>query len=60
MTQLQILPDGTVMPLVTLRDQFAMAAISGLIVNLQEFNYSDVAVGAYHIADAMMKHREEE
>jgi hypothetical protein len=39
----------------SIRDQFAMAALSG--VNTKEFDPQDIAAKAYEIADAMMEAR---
>ena len=41
----------------TLRDEFAMAALTGLIADPTGPNYSDVPEKAYRFADAMMKER---
>jgi hypothetical protein len=41
---------------VTLRDQFAMAALQGIIVTDREYSGKS-AEYAYHIADAMMEAR---
>jgi len=44
-----------------LRDQFAMAALTGFIMNVSSFNdiknHGDAAQAAYESADAMMKER---
>ena len=37
---------------VTLRDQFAMAALGG--INTKDFNPNEIAKKAYELADAMM------
>jgi hypothetical protein len=48
----------------TLRDQFAMAASTGLIANRQNYirhgmDTADIALFSYRLADAMLKAREE-
>lgn len=42
----------------TLRDQFAMSALSGVIVDYTELSWDEVAEAAYELADAMMKARD--
>ena len=43
----------------TLRDQFAMAALTGIMANHESWgNAQERAERAYEIADAMMKERE--
>ena len=47
-------------PIATLRDQFAMAALTGLVVanyGRKDIDPMDVASWAYGIADAMMEAR---
>ena len=42
----------------TLRDQFAMAALTGLLAShLQQLTHTTAALNAWAIADAMMKER---
>jgi hypothetical protein len=41
-----------------LRDQFAMAALTGLLANPDAAKYKDRAEVAYNYADAMLKARE--
>jgi hypothetical protein len=41
----------------TLRDQFAMAALTGLLANPDAAKYKDRAEVAYNYADAMMEAR---
>jgi len=44
----------------TLRDQFAMAALTGLLANSSDrSSFVDIAVWAYQTADYMIKVREE-
>jgi hypothetical protein len=43
----------------TLRDQFAMAALTGLLANPDAAKYKDRAEVAYNYADAMLKARED-
>lgn len=43
----------------TLRDQFAMAALSGATQPKNSYEFDDIAEWAYKIADAMMKARGE-
>ena len=45
-------------PPVTLRDQFAMAALTGLLQKESIYSASLAAEVAYHMADAMLKQRE--
>lgn len=48
-------------PVETLRDVFAMAALSGLLARMQPgavYTYDELVAQAYAIADAMMKERE--
>jgi len=42
----------------TLRDQFAIAALTGLLANPDAAKYKDRAEVAYNYADAMLKARE--
>ena len=60
------LPAGLVGPVVadavperpTIRDQFAMAALTGLLAShLQQLTHTTAALNAWAIADAMMKER---
>jgi hypothetical protein len=45
----------------TLRDQFAMAALTGLLAShLQQLTHTTAALNAWAIADAMMKERSRE
>lgn len=46
-------------PVATLRDQFAMAALTGLLANPDAAKYKDRAEVAYNYADAMMEARGE-
>lgn len=48
-------------PALSLRDKFAMAALTGLLAGAYSESPSDkiTALTAYHIADAMMEVREE-
>jgi hypothetical protein len=48
-------------PYLTLRDQFAMAALSGVLANPENdsFEHEAFAIEAYRYADAMMKARGE-
>ena len=41
----------------TLRDEFAMAALTGYVSNHDEFFIDDVVKSCYIIADAMLKER---
>jgi len=41
-----------------LRDQFAMAALTGIVVIRKKWDLKDLAAEAYDIADAMMEDRE--
>lgn len=41
-----------------LRDQFAMAALTGLMVGVSIYNSTAMAESAYKLADAMLKERE--
>ena len=41
----------------TLRDQFAMAALTGLLADYNGTNWKGMANTSYAIADAMMKER---
>jgi hypothetical protein len=41
----------------TLRDEFAMAALTGYTSNLDEFYVHEVVKSCYIVADAMMKER---
>ena len=43
----------------TLRDQFAMAALTGLIARDSCLEVSTLALWSYELADAMLKEREE-
>ena len=43
----------------TLRDQFAMAALTGLISRARDFMFSDLSQKAYRFADAMLDARQE-
>jgi len=42
----------------TIRDQFAMAALSGIISKYGSMNCPSIALDAYDFADAMMRVRE--
>lgn len=42
----------------TLRDQFAMAAMQGLLASGDSWSYNDISHDAYSIADAMLAERE--
>ena len=42
----------------TLRDRFAMAALTGLVSRTPRYDYGTAAQSAYRYADAMMKERE--
>lgn len=45
----------------TLRDQFAMAALTGLLSDTdRDFTYGTAAIRAYEIADIMLEVRDEE
>lgn len=44
---------------VTLRDQFAMAALTGLISRAPDFLFSDLSQKAYRFADDMIEARKE-
>lgn len=48
-------------PYLTLRDQFAMAALTGVLANPENdsFEHEAFAIEAYRYADAMMKARGE-
>lgn len=55
------IPRAPVQPTKTLRDEFAMAALSGLLARMRPdaiYTYEDLVAQAYAIADAMMKERE--
>lgn len=41
----------------TLRDQFAMAAMQGLLASGDSWNYNTIGRDAYDIADAMIAER---
>lgn len=56
---MQIMPDGTIQPVITLRDQFAMATLTGLITKHGDEGSKAAAEISYRYADAMMKAREE-
>ena len=43
----------------TLRDQFAMAALTGLISRARDFMFPDLSQKAYRFADAMLEARKE-
>jgi len=43
----------------TLRDQFAMAALTGLIPSISSSNWTKIAEHSYEVADAMLAAREE-
>ena len=43
----------------TLRDQFAMAALTGLISRAPDFMFSDLSQKAYRFADDMLEARKE-
>ena len=43
----------------TLRDQFAMAALTGLLPKLKDVTATQMAAIAYHQADRMMEVREQ-
>jgi hypothetical protein len=47
----------TVIEWVTMRDQFAMAALTGLISRAPDFMFPDLSQKAYHFADAMLEAR---
>lgn len=57
---------GTTHPIESIRDRFAMAALTGIVVfdaisnskNASGMSAEDMANGAYETADAMMKRRE--
>jgi hypothetical protein len=44
---------------VTMRDQFAMAALTGLISRAPDFMFPDLSQKAYRFADAMVEARKE-
>lgn len=48
------------LPLATLRDKFAMAALSVFVGQQYDFNSDAMAQKAYEIADAMLKARQGE
>ena len=56
---MQILPDGTLTPVKTLRDEFAMAALGLMGGDVRWANAGEkyIAENAYEIADAMMEAR---
>ena len=43
----------------TLRDQFAMAALTGLISRAPDFMFPDLSQKAYRFADSMLEERKE-
>ena len=47
----------TVVEVVTMRDQFAMAALTGLISRASDFMFPDLSQKAYRFADAMIEAR---
>ena len=47
----------TVVEQVTMRDQFAMAALTGLISRAPDFMFPDLSQKAYRFADAMLEAR---
>jgi hypothetical protein len=49
----------TVVEVVTMRDQFAMAALTGLISRAPDFMFPDLSQKAYRFADAMLEARKE-
>jgi hypothetical protein len=49
----------TVIEWVTMRDQFAMAALTGLISRAHDFMFPDLSQKAYRFADAMLEARKE-
>ena len=56
--QTQIMPDGTLVPVVTLRDHFAMAALARAMPSTGQVDAFNVAHTAYKVADAMLEERE--
>ena len=56
---MQITPDGTIAPVKTLRDEFAMAALGLMGGDVRWANAGEkyIAENAYEIADAMMEAR---
>ena len=53
------LPDPIISPEMTLRDYFAAAVLTGLCAqpNIAEMAFEQLAISAYHCADAMLKAR---
>lgn len=44
-------------PVTPLRDQFAMAALTGLLGDVSDYTREEIAIAAYRMADAMLKYR---
>lgn len=59
--KLMILESGEINPIVTLRDQFAMAALTGMLTDTRngDDHESEIACMAYAYADAMLEAREQ-
>ena len=54
---MQILPDGTMAPVKTLRDEFAMAALTGLVTRSGVELTVEEIKACYEIADVVMEAR---
>ena len=57
MPESKTLTGTALLEMATLRDQFAMAALTGML--MRSVGYEETAEKAYKFADAMMKAREE-
>jgi hypothetical protein len=49
----------TIIETVSMRDQFAMAALTGLISRAPDFMFPDLSQKAYRFADSMLEARKE-
>mgnify|MGYP003341518341 CR=1 FL=1 len=58
-TPLQTSFSKTIIEQPTLRDQFAMAALTGMIQSISSSDWKKIAAHSYQVADAMLAAREE-